>query len=1511
MDAADLQEAASPVQVSHIELGPTSAPLPACNVPDERGRVASPNTQNAPQPHADLSTLDTALAHSQGLSKSPCASLPPREHGSGHKRRTSLAQALADEWRAATKAAEENSASNRVSSTVEGVDLHHTRSRQASDAGVTHWQLGPEPPPLPPPPPLFDPLATLSPQQPADSDSAPSTLSSDELAYFVDQRFRAEHHSQLHAETDSTRTSLAPVEQSLTSRQDSDLSQLIAPHGLDQGNIHANDRISRQSLRLAVSIPTTSGPDSLSTPTMLSPVGTPTRVGKPSLPGSPVASPRTVHASTAADDSSRAAPDSPKSVVSGQDTDSDVEDADSHPLYAVLADSPSPSLRRLWESTSLLLLPPHRKMPDLQALSASMPARASPGSSGSGFEFVRGAKGVNGEQAGRNSDKDGRTAQDERDRLEKWISWHAFKPCEGQDGSYRSIGGGSEHNYIVLTLRPETASVHVEWIGENTTPLAPDVDSSRDLRVLSETTVYRRIKPPSPIRLNDGTTLQANKSARSGFRAPKWLRRAGLGGFNTSHQSSSRLRTLEEGKVAASLASPSVNSAPLQRLRVLSVDRSPAMGEWVEHDQVATATSSPSRSSSLESGPDSPAISRVSFSDREPQRSAGMSLHRARTSQASLLSMKRLSSWDAPSITSRARAGSVTSMRSHVSNRSGAPGAQSASSIVSHRRFARDLAFLATPPPHLHDLTEAFHATLVVIKTLVTEFESSFAYIKGFDAYTLQRIRKGIYEKAWLQLHRSLHETGALGLRLLQEEAYTLQRLIENVVFGFLYKKLYSTSIAVLYEPEDEPVNHVLNLYGRERVTPAQFGFDLCDLADARVLDTAVAIMHSLDPRATTDGDLTVIRLEHALNSISGIDQACDSTLDVARVRTPLDSITIMHEAIEASVSAISTVDPGLRIAPDDLIPLLAYSIVASGVRDLESLLHYVKTYRLHMDLAPELDWSFVTFQAAVAFICSDPLNMLARQPLQAPVHASLNDGLVSHRKPALPRPSSLQTSWSSSDRSPPPSPNTSTVAFLPTNSSRTPTSALAHSRVGALGSMTSSVESSGSSHHRQSDEWSRRISTPDTDVTEMPPPSWTVVPPSLQLRRQSLPAGPTPPVGAISRNTQQGSASQGSAEAQLRAIGPTTTRPRPRHRPHSVDWSVPGSALFRSAHSSSATNLLSLQSIYVNDKSSSATSADMRRSESEGSPVASRMQQAETGRSWTLWQTDIASRGVGSRSLSPTGNNSMTRAKSPSPSFGRLSSNGSASIDEDSLWPRTGSISPSPDVHETATTEKDGYTTPTPASTKEGDALSTVTPRPLVRPRRLSASAADGRNAFAHRTLSFDRNGEPPSASSARLAALLSSSSQQRHLGSGGSGLPWPVSLTSSSASVTRPRPRSIVSVTSVSSADSGYSHKTTAFDPSLSNPDILDEPAGAGSKNNGRHSSRRSIRKSLTWRELPTSNLSGKPLAPRLDSSAVLSLPASSSSSCQDDGGDERERDDVRLEVDGPPLRRCMTEG
>lgn len=168
---------------------------------------------------------------------------------------------------------------------------------------------------------------------------------------------------------------------------------------------------------------------------------------------------------------------------------------------------------------------------------------------------------------------------------------------------------------------------------------------------------------------------------------------------------------------------------------------------------------------------------------------------------------------------------------------------------------------------------------------------------------------------------------------------------------GFLYDKLYVQSIHRLFTPENALVNHVLKLYRKRQILPADLGVDLCDFGDGASLSIAVESINRLSSNSGPPPSPTLVQA------------CCPSTVPEERVtmvqlihraRTPLGCISSIRQAIEDIVEAVRKVEPGLRVAPDDLIPLLAWIMVKSDIVDTESLLFWIKTFRLGDDLAPE-----------------------------------------------------------------------------------------------------------------------------------------------------------------------------------------------------------------------------------------------------------------------------------------------------------------------------------------------------------------------------------------------------------------------------------------------------------------------------------------------------------------------------------------------------------------------------
>lgn len=173
---------------------------------------------------------------------------------------------------------------------------------------------------------------------------------------------------------------------------------------------------------------------------------------------------------------------------------------------------------------------------------------------------------------------------------------------------------------------------------------------------------------------------------------------------------------------------------------------------------------------------------------------------------------------------------------------------------------------------------------------------------------------------------------------------------------GLLYSKLYISSIVPLYRRENAESNRLIALYRLRQLSPADLGVEVCDLGRGQGLYSAVnalrAIGHLL---ATSNRSIVSPELVSAI-CVDGADAQESTRKTIIEARTPLGCISAMRTAIDNIMLAVEEADPGVRIAPDDLIPLFAWVIVECAVEDLQSLLYYVKTFRLSDELAPELE---------------------------------------------------------------------------------------------------------------------------------------------------------------------------------------------------------------------------------------------------------------------------------------------------------------------------------------------------------------------------------------------------------------------------------------------------------------------------------------------------------------------------------------------------------------------------
>ncbi|GJJ69057.1 hypothetical protein EMPS_01403 [Entomortierella parvispora] len=120
------------------------------------------------------------------------------------------------------------------------------------------------------------------------------------------------------------------------------------------------------------------------------------------------------------------------------------------------------------------------------------------------------------------------------------------------------------------------------------------------------------------------------------------------------------------------------------------------------------------------------------------------------------------------------------------------------------RGFASDLAFLEAFPELSRALRDFNH--------LCQEFENTYVYIRGFSAYTLDKLRL-IYEKAYRDCLGDSVKLQKMILKGVQAEQDCFAELMENVVLGKLYQKLFIHSLVPCYAQRDVEVNDIILRY--------------------------------------------------------------------------------------------------------------------------------------------------------------------------------------------------------------------------------------------------------------------------------------------------------------------------------------------------------------------------------------------------------------------------------------------------------------------------------------------------------------------------------------------------------------------------------------------------------------------------------------------------------------------------------------------------------------------------
>ena len=165
---------------------------------------------------------------------------------------------------------------------------------------------------------------------------------------------------------------------------------------------------------------------------------------------------------------------------------------------------------------------------------------------------------------------------------------------------------------------------------------------------------------------------------------------------------------------------------------------------------------------------------------------------------------------------------------------------------------------------------------------------------------------------------------------------------------AFLHQKIYAVSLLPLFIAENQRLNIIIATYNERRLDLTSFGVRLLGHID---FPKAVSLIKQLSGSNDDDSissPLSPAAIQKLYQTTQGIPSGDTVVHALLDARTPFDSITLIRLAIDELVNQVPEEGEAQQmrnISTDELIPLLAYTIVAAGALDLESMLFYIHNF--------------------------------------------------------------------------------------------------------------------------------------------------------------------------------------------------------------------------------------------------------------------------------------------------------------------------------------------------------------------------------------------------------------------------------------------------------------------------------------------------------------------------------------------------------------------------------------
>ena len=168
---------------------------------------------------------------------------------------------------------------------------------------------------------------------------------------------------------------------------------------------------------------------------------------------------------------------------------------------------------------------------------------------------------------------------------------------------------------------------------------------------------------------------------------------------------------------------------------------------------------------------------------------------------------------------------------------------------------------------------------------------------------------------------------------------------------AFMHNHLYEHSIKPIFQHDDGELARLILAYKKASVSLADFGIGGLS---ASSFSSANRTLAGLAGREGMHSELwekmAPANYKRLVQLISETTDSASTVIGLLEARTPSDSGNTLQRIIDEATRAVELANGQplpTSLAPDELIPLLAWMIINGNVHSLDSLLYYTRTFRL------------------------------------------------------------------------------------------------------------------------------------------------------------------------------------------------------------------------------------------------------------------------------------------------------------------------------------------------------------------------------------------------------------------------------------------------------------------------------------------------------------------------------------------------------------------------------------